>query len=84
VANVKTPTLLFAGEGDQRVPMAQSLEMYRALKSLDVPTHLYVAPREGHQWTELRHIMMKASIELEWFDRYALGRTYVRETVPES
>jgi dipeptidyl aminopeptidase/acylaminoacyl peptidase len=84
VANVKTPTLLFAGEGDLRVPMAQSLEMYRALKSLNVPTHLYVAPREGHLWTELRHIMMKASIELEWFDRYALGRTYVRETVPES
>jgi dipeptidyl aminopeptidase/acylaminoacyl peptidase len=84
VSNVKTPTLLFAGEGDERVPMAQSLEMYRALKSLNVPTHLYVAPREGHQWGELRHLILKASTELEWFDRYALGRTYVREKVPSS
>ena len=33
VANVKTPTLFFAGENDARVPMAQSVEMYRALKS---------------------------------------------------
>jgi len=84
VSNVNTPTLLFAGEGDERVPMAQSLEMYRALKSLNVPTHLYVAPREGHQWGELRHLIFKASTELEWFDRYALGRTYVREKVPSS
>ena len=84
VSNVKTPTLLFAGEGDERVPMAQSLEMYRALKSLNVPTHLYVAPREGHQWGGLRHLFVKASTELEWFDRYALGRTYVREKVPQS
>ena len=84
VSNVNTPTLLFVGEGDERVPMAQSLEMYRALKSLNVPTHLYVAPREGHQWGELRHLIFKASTELEWFDRYALGRTYVREKVPSS
>ena len=33
VANVKTPTLFFVGERDPRVPMPQSVEMYRALKS---------------------------------------------------
>ena len=54
VANVKTPTLFFVGEADTRVPMAQSVEMYRALKSLDVPTQLLIAPREGHQWGALR------------------------------
>ena len=32
-ANVKTPTLFFVGENDVRVPLAQSIEMYRALKS---------------------------------------------------
>jgi hypothetical protein len=45
-----------------------------------VPTHLYVAPREGHQWVELRHQIFKANTELAWFERYALGRTtYVPE-----
>ena len=61
-----------------RVPLAQSIEMYRALKSNGVPTHLYVAPREGHQWRELRHQIFKANTELAWFERYALGRTYLR------
>jgi dipeptidyl aminopeptidase/acylaminoacyl peptidase len=82
-ANVKTPTLFFSGEVDQRVPTAQSVEMYRALKSNGVPTHLYTAPREGHQWSELRHQLFKANTELEWFDTYALGRTHVWEKPPQ-
>jgi dipeptidyl aminopeptidase/acylaminoacyl peptidase len=83
VSNVQTPTLLFAGDGDQRVPMAQSIEMYRALKSNGVPTRLYVAPREGHQWGELRHQLFKANAELEWFERYAMGRAHVWERAPQ-
>ena len=67
-----------------RVPMAQSIEMYRALKSNGVPTRLYLAPREGHQWGELRHLLFKANTELEWFDKYALGRTYVWEKAHHS
>jgi dipeptidyl aminopeptidase/acylaminoacyl peptidase len=82
VSNVKTPTLFFAGEADIRVPPAQSIEMYRALKSLNVPTHLYIAPREGHLWGDLRHQIFKANAELEWFDKYALGRTYTWEQPP--
>jgi dipeptidyl aminopeptidase/acylaminoacyl peptidase len=83
VANVKTPTLLFAGEGDPRVPMAQSIEMYQALKSNGVATRLYVAPREGHVWTDLRHLLFKANAEIEWFEKYAMGRTYVWEKAPQ-
>jgi dipeptidyl aminopeptidase/acylaminoacyl peptidase len=82
VANVKTPTLFFAGESDPRVPMAQSIEMYRALKSNGVPTRLYIAPREPHQWGDLRHLLFKANTELEWFEKYAMGRTYVWEKAP--
>ena len=39
-------------------------------------TRFYVAPREGHQWRELRHQIFKANAELEWFDRHVMGRTY--------
>jgi dipeptidyl aminopeptidase/acylaminoacyl peptidase len=81
-ANIKTPALFFVGENDSRVPLAQSLEMYRALKSSGVPTHLYVAPRDGHQWQELRHLIFKANVELEWFEKYARGRTYTWEKPP--
>jgi dipeptidyl aminopeptidase/acylaminoacyl peptidase len=83
VANVKTPTLLFAGEGDPRVPMAQAVEMYRALSTNGVPTRLYIAPREGHVWSDLRHLLFKANTELEWFEKYSSNRAYVWENPPQ-
>ena len=82
IANARTPTLVFVGENDPRVPMPQSVELYRALKSNGVPTHLYVAPREPHGWAELRHQLFKMNAELDWFERYATGRTYVWEKAP--
>jgi dipeptidyl aminopeptidase/acylaminoacyl peptidase len=82
VAKVKTPTLFFVGEKDPRVPMPQSLEMYRALKSNGVPTHLYVAPREPHGWGELRHQLSKLNAEIEWFETYATRRTFTPERAP--
>ena len=80
---VKTPTLVIVGENDLRVPMAQSVELYRALKSNGVPTHLYVAPREPHQWKELRHRLYKLNIELEWFDKYVMEREHEWEKIPK-
>jgi len=82
VARVRTPTLLFAGEEDVRVPLAQLQEFYRGLSASGVPTRLYVAPREGHQWRELRHQIFKANAELEWFDRHVLNRAYTWEQAP--
>jgi dipeptidyl aminopeptidase/acylaminoacyl peptidase len=82
VANVKTPTIFFVGERDPRVPMPQSIEMYRALKANGVPTHLYVAPREPHGWGELRHQLYKLNAELEWFEKYATKRPYIWEKAP--
>lgn len=82
VANVKTPTLFIVGEADARVPSPQSVEMYRALKSNGVPTHLYMAPREPHGWTELRHQLFKINVELDWFETHAMGRPYRWEVAP--
>ncbi|MFP5379170.1 MAG: prolyl oligopeptidase family serine peptidase, partial [Vicinamibacteria bacterium] len=48
VAAVTTPTLFIVGENDPRVPLPQSVEMYRGVKATGTPTRLYVAPREGH------------------------------------
>jgi len=82
VANVKTPTIFFVGERDPRVPLPQSVEMYRALASNGVPTHLYVAPREPHGWGELRHQLFKVNTELAWFERYAMNRPFTPEKAP--
>jgi dipeptidyl aminopeptidase/acylaminoacyl peptidase len=82
ISRAKTPTLILVGESDVRVPMAQSVELYRALKSNGVPTRMYVAPREPHGWRELRHQLFKMNVELDWFERYALGREYTWEKAP--
>jgi dipeptidyl aminopeptidase/acylaminoacyl peptidase len=84
VANAKTPTIFFVGQDDPRVPLPQSVEMFRALRSLGVPTHLYVAPREGHGWQELRHQLSKFNAEMAWFSHYALDIEFTPEIAPES
>ncbi len=83
IYKVKTPTLVMVGGNDPRVPPPQSIELYQALKSNGVPTHLYIAPREPHGWAELRHRLYKVNIELEWFLKYALGEGYTWEKAPE-
>jgi dipeptidyl aminopeptidase/acylaminoacyl peptidase len=82
VSNVTTPTILFVGQQDPRVPMPQSVEMYRALRANGVETVLYVAPREPHGWRELRHQLFKMNAELGWFERHVMGRQYNWEQAP--
>jgi dipeptidyl aminopeptidase/acylaminoacyl peptidase len=82
IAKVTTPTIVLVGENDPRVPMPQSVELYRALRSNGVPTHLYVAPRARHGWRELRHRLFKANVELDWFERWVVGRDYQWEKAP--
>ena len=82
VSNVTTPTLFLVGEKDERVPMPQSVEMWRGVKEQGVPTRLYVAPREPHGWQELRHRLFKANVELDWFEKWVRERTWTWETAP--
>ena len=82
IAKVTTPTIFLVGQNDVRVPSPQAVEMYRGLKSNGVPTHLYIAPREPHGWAELRHVLFKMNVELDWFEKYAMGRTYTWEKAP--
>ncbi len=81
-AKVKTPTLFLVGQQDPRVPAPQSVEMYRALKSNGVPAKLYMAPREGHGWQELRHQLFKINVELDWFSKYVFNQPYTWEKAP--
>jgi dienelactone hydrolase len=84
VAQVKTPTLFFVGGNDDRVPKAQSIEMYRALKSNGVPTHLYIAPRDGHQWQELRHQLSRGMLSWNGSSAMRGAAFYSWEKAPES
>ncbi len=82
IYRVTTPTIVLVGENDVRVPPEQSVELYRALRTNGVDTHLYIAPREPHGWRELRHQLFKVNVEIDWFERHVRGIEYEWETGP--
>jgi dipeptidyl aminopeptidase/acylaminoacyl peptidase len=71
---VTTPTLIQHGEADVRVPVSQSYEFYTALKRQGATTKLTVYPRQGHGFTEPKMILDVARANLEWFDRFVMGK----------
>jgi dipeptidyl aminopeptidase/acylaminoacyl peptidase len=72
--NVKTPTLILHGEVDNRVPLEQGEEFFRALSHFGVPTELVIFPREPHSLrSEPKHLVEVLEWQIYWFDRYAVG-----------
>jgi dipeptidyl aminopeptidase/acylaminoacyl peptidase len=68
--NAKTPSLIYQGEKDERVPLPQSLETYMGLKKAGVTTQLIIYPREGHGLREPAHQLDKMRREFEWVEKY--------------
>lgn len=68
--NAKTPTLILNGDDDRRIPLAQALELYRALLALEVPVELVRYPREGHTMREYRHRNDYFTRLAAWLDRW--------------
>ncbi|MFP4083013.1 MAG: S9 family peptidase [Candidatus Aminicenantes bacterium] len=84
VHQAETPTLILCGENDRRVPLPQSVEMYRGLKANGVPTELVIFPRSGHGPRELRHRLFRWNKEFQWLEKYIRGRDFVFEKPPNS
>ena len=58
------------GLEDEIVSHTQGIELYRALKLVDVPTRLVLYPREGHEYVEPAHQIDVIRRTLEWLERY--------------
>jgi len=84
ITQARTPTIFFIGAEDTRVPMAQSVEMSRALKAQHVASELHIAPGEGHTWTKPVHQLYKMNHEIEWFEKYVRDLPYTPEPVPST
>lgn len=70
VDRVKTPLMITHGERDQRVPIAQAEQYYRALKKRGVDVVFLRYPREGHGIQEPNHQIDLVGRQLEWFEKY--------------
>jgi dipeptidyl aminopeptidase/acylaminoacyl peptidase len=71
---VTTPLLILHGGNDERVPIGQPMEFYRALKDRGKSTELVFYPREGHGLTEYYHQLDRMKREYEWMAKYTLGK----------
>jgi dipeptidyl aminopeptidase/acylaminoacyl peptidase len=68
---VTTPTLLFWGEADRRVPVDQGWKYYRALQQTGKTDVRFVTfPGEGHSPTKLSTWRRALQEEIDWFDKY--------------
>jgi len=74
LTNAKTPTLIFHGEKDERVPLGQSQETYRTLKRLGVTTQLVVYPDQGHGILVPSYQLDKMRREFAWVEKYVMGK----------
>jgi dipeptidyl aminopeptidase/acylaminoacyl peptidase len=70
IKNVKTPTLVIAGERDAECPASQSYEFWHALKTLGVQTKLIVYPDEGHLFIKPEYQVDRMDQTVGWFDKY--------------
>jgi dipeptidyl aminopeptidase/acylaminoacyl peptidase len=74
VAKVKTPTLIYHGDQDRRVPLEQGEQFYVALRERGVPVEFVRYPREGHALSEYWHQLDVLERTLTWFGRHGLGK----------
>src|SRR5262249_7869305 len=66
----KTPTLVSVGERDLECPPPQSLEFWRGLTAMGVPTSLVIYPGEGHAIRDPKHAHDLDARMIAWFGRY--------------
>jgi dipeptidyl aminopeptidase/acylaminoacyl peptidase len=85
LAQVTTPTLVYAGTADRDVPPHQAWSLFRALQQIGkAPTRLVLFPGEPHDLRRVAHQRRKLEEDLDWFDRYLFGRPPARrEAVKE-
>ncbi len=70
IKQVRTPTLMLAGDRDAEVPVTQSYEYWHALRDLHVPTELVIYPGEGHLFAKPADDADVMRRMTAWFDRW--------------
>ena len=72
IRSVKTPVLILHGTADERVPYAQGLELYRALKTTGKQVEMVSYPGEGHGFRKPAHDIDRLNRWLAFYNK-ALG-----------
>ncbi len=68
-----TPTLIFTGQKDFRVPYNQSIEYFTTLQTLGVPSRLIIFKNDGHWPDNIKSMPLYYDAHLDWFHKYLGG-----------
>jgi dipeptidyl aminopeptidase/acylaminoacyl peptidase len=69
--NIKTPTMLLTGEADYRTPIAESEQLYQALKLRKIDTLMVRIPEASHGMNARpSNLIAKVDNILAWFEKY--------------
>lgn len=71
--NVKTPTLFIHSDEDYRCPLDQGLQMYSAIKAMNVPARLCMFHGENHELSRSgmpKHRIRRLTEITNWFEKY--------------
>ena len=74
IKRAKTPMLIQHGDADRTAPIEAAYELHRALKDQGVPVRMVVFPGMGHVPNSLAQVKAIQEQNLEWFERYLLGK----------
>jgi dipeptidyl aminopeptidase/acylaminoacyl peptidase len=70
VKEFRTPTLVFHGELDFRVPYGQGLQLFTGLQLQKVPSRLIVFPDEGHWVLKPQNSLFWYKNFIDWIDTW--------------
>ncbi|MDY6821503.1 MAG: S9 family peptidase [Deferribacterota bacterium] len=70
VENFSTPCLVIHGGLDYRVDLSEGLQLFTALKQMDVPSKFLYFPDEGHWVLKQQNSKLWYNTILDWFDSY--------------
>jgi acylaminoacyl-peptidase len=68
---ITTPTMIITGEADQRTPIAESEQLYQALKLRKIDTALVRIPGASHDIAARpSHLIAHTAYVLQWFEEF--------------
>jgi dipeptidyl aminopeptidase/acylaminoacyl peptidase len=74
IAKIKAPLFVIGGLNDPRVPIGESVQIYKALEQRKIPTGLIVFPDEGHGAVKRNNIVLALGHSIAFFERHLLGK----------
>jgi dipeptidyl aminopeptidase/acylaminoacyl peptidase len=74
IDKINAPLLILQGVNDPRVPVGESLQIYRQLEQRKIPGRLILFPDEGHGAAKRSNRALSIGHTIAFFEKYLLGK----------